>query len=369
MATARFNNQMNKKQKEQKDHKHAHGQYFTTNQKYILQNLSIPNNIVNLIEPFAGNADLLQFIEEENHEEKSKYTIECFDIEPKRDFIVKRDTIQNPPVYENKFIITNPPYLARNKSKDKQLFDKYDVNDLYKCFMKEILSNKAMGGIIIIPLNFWSSIRKADIELRKAFLDIYDIVHLNIFEEQVFDDTTTTVCSFQFSVKAPNKMTNNTIPISIYPTNVKISTILNDANNYMIGGEIYNLKTKNHYKISRLTSKNRSSRNTNILVKCIDDNENSKIGLSFVNDADLYIDETPNQSARTYCTLIIEPSITIETQQKIVEQFNTFLESNRTKYHSLFLTNYRESKDIARKRISFDLVYQIVEYILDGMVQ
>ena len=36
----------------------------------------------------------------------------------------------------------------------------------------------------------------------------------------------------------------------------------------------------------------------------------------------------------------------------------------REKYHSLFLTNYRESKDIARKRISFDLVYQIVGHLL-----
>ena len=38
----------------------------------------------------------------------------------------------------------------------------------------------------------------------------------------------------------------------------------------------------------------------------------------------------------------------------------------RNKYNSLFLTNYRESKtNLARKRISFDLVYKIVEYVLD----
>ena len=49
-----------------------------------------------------------------------------------------------------------------------------------------------------------------------------------------------------------------------------------------------------------------------------------------------------------------------------MQDFNEFLEAKREKYHSLFLTNYRESKDIARKRISFDLVYQIVEFILDG---
>ena len=37
--------------------------------------------------------------------------------------------------------------------------------------------------------------------------------------------------------------------------------------------------------------------------------------------------------------------------------FTKLLNEYREKYNSLFLTNYRESKDIARKRISFDLVY------------
>jgi hypothetical protein len=51
-----------------------------------------------------------------------------------------------------------------------------------------------VGGILIIPLNFWSSIRLSDIELRKVFLEKYDVILLNIFEEQVFDDTTYTIC-------------------------------------------------------------------------------------------------------------------------------------------------------------------------------
>jgi hypothetical protein len=126
--------------------------------------------------------------------------------------ITKRDTLKNPPNYKDKYVITNPPYLARNKSKDKQIFDKYDVNDLFKCFIKELITNVCLGGIIIIPLNFWSSIR----------------------------------------------------------------------------------------------------------------------------------------------------------QIELVEKFNKFLDERRKKYNSLFLTNYRESKDIARKRISFDLVYLIVGYLLEN---
>ena len=337
------------------------GQFYTTNHEYILQGIKIPNYIKNIIEPFTGNGDLITFIEKDD----IKYNIECYDIEPKKDYIIKKDTIKEPPNYNNKYLITNPPYLARNKSKDKLLFDKYNVNDLYKCVIKEILMNECLGGIFIIPLNFWSSIRIADIELRKLFLEKYNIILLNIFEEKVFVDTSYTICSFQFELKNDNNKLNK-LNIIIYPSKIIIETELNNNNNYMIGGYIYNLKLKNIYKITRLTSKNKEKSNTNILAKCIDDNINNKIGLSFVEDKDIYIDNTPNQTARTYATLIIEPIIDKDTQQKLIIKFNKYLEEYRIKYNSLFLTNYRESKDIARKRISFDLVYSITEYILEN---
>ena len=270
-----------------KTNKQILGQFYTTNQEYILQNIKIPDNIKNIIEPFTGNGDLVIFIEKEQEKNNVKYIIECYDIEPKKDYIIKKDTIKNPPDYTNKYLITNPPYLARNKSKDKSLFDKYDVNDLYKCVIKDILTNICLGGILIIPLNFWSSIRIADIELRKLFLEKYNVILLNIFEEQVFDDTTYTICSFQFELKQNNN-NSNILNIIIYPSKTIIKTELNNNNNFMIGGDIYNLKLKNIYKITRLTNKNKEKSNTNILVKCIDDNINNQIGLSFVEDKDIY---------------------------------------------------------------------------------
>lgn len=334
------------------------GQYMTTNCSYILQNLSIPNGIINIIEPFCGNGDLLTIT-------NSNHVVECFDIDPKKDFIQQQDTIKNPPDYKKKFVLTNPPYLARNKCKDKELFEKYKTNDLYKCFIKELLKNSPVGGIIIIPLNFWSSIRKQDIILRKSFLKKFIISNLNIFEEKVFEDTSYTICAFQFELKC-STVINNIIPITIYPSNITISVELNDNNNFQIGGEIYYLPIKNEYQITRITKKNKNNKNkTNILVKCIDDNRDNQIQLSFVKNEDIYIDETENQSSRTYASLIIEPFINKKKQQQLVKAFNTYLTLQRKKYHSLFLTNYRESKDIARKRISFDLVYKIIQYLLE----
>jgi hypothetical protein len=329
------------------------GQFFTTNYSYILQNMFIPENINTIIEPFVGNGDLLKFLNKE-------YLIECYDIEPNLELdisIVQQDTLTNPPDYSNKFILTNPPYLARNKSPSKEIFEKYNANDLYKCFINSIITNKCLGGIIIIPLNFWSSCRKNDILLRESFLNIYLVNHLNIFEEQVFTDTSYTVCCFQFELRT-NK--NEIISLTLYPDNKSLILKLNSENNYTFGGEIFNLPVNKKYTLSRWTSKN--SNNTNINMKCIDDNTTNKICLSIGTNEKLYRDTTPNLSARTYGTLVITPEISMEQQELLVKLFNEFLTDYRIKYNSLFLTNYRENN---RKRISFDLVYKITNYLME----
>ena len=333
------------------------GQFFTTNYQYILQNLYIPEEVNNIIEPFAGNCDLLSFIDNQDN-----YTIECYDIEPRKDNVVERDTLSNPPNYDNKFVLTNPPYLARNKSEHKILFDKYGVNDLYKCFLKTIINSLMLGGIIIIPLNFWCSVRTTDISLRKEFLKTFKIIKVNVFEEQVFNDTTYTICSFQFERNNNDNKNKHIISMDIYPIRKSLNVELNDKNNYTIGGEIYNLPKQTEYNITRLIKGDKP--NTNIIAKCIDDNINNQIKLEIVNDDEIFYDETPNKSARTYATLVITPELSMTQQEELVQRFNKYLDDMRKKNNSLFLTNYRESKSIARKRITFDLVYQIVGYLL-----
>ncbi len=237
------------------------------------------------------------------------------------------------------------------------------MNDLYKCFLKTLIKSKVLGGIIIIPLNFWCSVRVADVSLRKQFLERFEIIKVNCFEEQVFDDTTYTICSFQFETRNDDtNLNNHNIIFDIYPSKTTLEIILNEGNTYTIGGEIYNLPVQNEYNITRLIGGD--TPNTNILAKCIDDNINNQIQLKIVEDKDIFYDNTPNKSARTYATLLITPELSMTQQVLLVEKFNEYLSSMRNKYHSLFLTNYRESKSIARKRISFDLVYRIIGYLL-----
>jgi hypothetical protein len=326
------------------------GQFFTTNYEYILQGMTIPETTKKIIEPFCGNGDLLNFIK------NKAITVECYDIDPKKDFIIKRDTLKSPPNYKDTFIITNPPFLARNKSKDKSIFNKYNTNDLFKCFIKSIITNECDGGIIIIPLNFISSIRITDCLLRKEFVSKYEIERCNIFEERVFNDTSYAICSLQFK-KNMNKIL--TFPIFIFPSKISLICSLSDENNYIIGGEIYNLNVNNNYQISRLLQGQVPT--TNILLKALDDNKNRMIQLSIVKNEDIYYGKL---TSRTYASIQIIPAIPFEKQKEIVEKFNILFQIHRKKYNSLFLTNYRESNTIARKRISFDLAYRIIGHLL-----
>jgi len=340
------------------------GQFFTTNYQYILAGMKIPKN-KNVVEPFCGNGDLLPFMKQFTPKQ-----IECYDIDPKHAYVSKRDTLQNGiphPGYTNKYVITNPPYLAKNKSKgDKKVFELYKQDDLYKCFIRSFLSptqhGSPKGGVIIVPLNLWCSVRKADAKLRQQFIEQYKIMRVNVFEEKVFDDTGYTVCSIQFKQRDCVAFASVKIPMHFYPSRDSTIIKLCKDNNYTIGGEIYKLEQTRSFKVQRATTKNKNSPGlTNISVKCIDDSATSKLGLKIVSNDDRYIDETKKLSSRSYATLVINPPISLERQKQIVDQFNAYLGKMRCKYYSLFLTNYRESN---RKRISFILVFKIVNFLL-----
>lgn len=328
------------------------GQFYTTNYKHILTGLYIPEKTTTVIEPFCGNGDLLSLV-------PLGVDLELYDIEPKYNGTVRRNTLLHPPSYANKFVLTNPPYLARNKAKDKILFDKCKVNDLYKCFIQNLIDDCADGGILIIPLNFWSSIRKSDITMRRKFLSMYSVLSLNIFEYPVFDDTSYAVCSFQFERSDSG---NNDLSIAVYRTPDEVSSIHCNVDNSMclIGGEVYDIPYSKEYKITRLTSSTKEEA-TNIVVHCID-GKASKIRMVMVEEGkDRYIDDTPKLSARSFATLVITPLLSMRTQRRLVDLFNTFMTTKRSENNSLFLTNYREG---SRKRISFALVYRIVSYLL-----
>lgn len=325
--------------------KREYGQFYTTNSEYIIGNLlsDLPGDLI-VVEPFVGNGDLLIF--------NNGY--EIYDIDPRIENTIQRDTILNPPDYINKLVVSNPPYLYRNKSTDKTIYDLYNVNDLYKAFIKTILDSE--GGILILPLNFLCD---DDSNIRKVFFSKFQIININIFEEQVFDDTTYTVCSFSFRKRTDE---SNILNCKFYPSGNYKTFELNEQTGFKIGSDFLEIiKNQKNIGIRRLIKG--GTPNSNLYLRSIDSGSmDGRISLT-INDTPYY----GKESDRTFATIILDRDYNEEDQLRICTEFNRLIEYYRDKYNSLFLSNYRNSTSLyARKRISFYTAYKIISYIIES---
>ena len=347
------------------------GQFYTTNSDYILDGLQLPfgddvsdDDDVRIVEPFAGKGDLCCWAK------KACYALGCcvvesYDIDPKRDDIQKRDTLLEPPNYADAWIITNPPYLARNKTSEKGVFDLYNTNDLYKCFIMSVVQqNNCKGGIFIIPAGFFFSPRELDARCRNEFMSRYRITKVRYFEETVFDDTTTTIVAFSF-VRSEIVLTSQEVEWNILPANTTETFHMSALNDWIIGGEIYRLPVPEGINVRRYVvgqPLKAGEQQTFITLNALDSGtKTGRIALEYKKDY-LY---PAKDCSRTYATFRVS-GITLSEEEQIVicQLFNEYLEKKRVETWSLFLPQFRESKEYARKRIPFELAYRIFQNII-----
>lgn len=338
------------------------GQFYTTNCDYILEGFDgPPKGIRCIIEPFVGEGHLVQWIQRKFKDVK----IEYYDIDPKFKGTMYRDTLKSPPDYENTWVLTNPPFLARNKHKNKQLYDKYNTNDLYKCFLWSLIhQDNCVGGILIIPSGFFLSARDVDTFCRAEFMKRFVITRVKYFEERVFEDTSTTIVAFQFQ-RTRNNMDVQDIPWVFLPSNERRSFQMNSASKWMVGGDIYNLPVNTNIRIFRHvqdTALKENEQQTFLTLRTLDSGkETGRIALEFKP----YYIYPAKESSRSYATLRIKGKIlSNEEQIALSVKFNQFLEQKRQETCSLFLPQFRESKEYARKRLPFTLAYHILSHLL-----
>jgi len=348
-----------------KNCKKMKGQFYTVNSLYILDGLMPPKKTARcVIEPFAGKGDLLEWLVKN----KNKLPVELYDIEPKKEGIVKRDTLMDPPKYKDAWILTNPPYLARNKCDNKELFDKYNTNDLYKCFINSLTQQEDLcaGGIFIIPAGFFLSPRDLDFRCRNDFLSKYKLLKVKYFEETVFPDTTTTIVAFSFE-KSPSLLKEQYVEWISMPSGNKQTFKMSIENDWIIGGDIYKLpisltgiKIRRHVEGQKLKD---GEQITSMTLSALD--SGTKKGRICLEYKEGYI-YPAKECSRTYATLCIQgKTLSAKEQQKICLEFNALVEKKRSETWSLFLPQFRESKEYARKRIPFELAYRIVLNIIN----
>jgi hypothetical protein len=216
------------------------------------------------------------------------------------------------------------------------------------------------GGVIILPLNFLSC---QDSVIRTEFLSCFKILDFKIFQEQVFADTTYTVCALAFRKEyCPVQKINARIIPGDYPCLIELDI----KSNYQFAPDLYQLiQDENPLQIKRLIQGQGVRPNSDLFLRTTDTGSwlDSRIGLS-IQKAHFY----GKVSDRTFASLVLPEeygNMDDQTQRRICKSFNFFLEEYRKKYHSLYLTNYRDSSSLyPRKRLGFDLAFAMLSYIL-----
>lgn len=368
------------------------GQFFTVNSDYILQNLGKFITSKDVIDPFAGNGDLIEWAKQNGVK-----IIKGFEVDKKlvdNKIIFYNDSILNSQKY--KFVLTNPPYLNINKA-DRLIKEKYlkasNFEDLYQASLFSLMGSEE--GIVIVPINFLSATNSK--KIRNAFFYKFKIIEMNYFKQQVFPDTTYNVIAFYYKRKDSQFENEFSIKTHIYPDNKVVNIKLNKKFNWTIGGEILD-KIQNQHNIlgiRRLTEKDLKNENgpikirvaynhikdileirvskemydllhsNLILLKAIDSgSEDGKLALENIKSYGVEC-LISKESSRHMIYLIFDKPLKISEQKRIIELFNEEIDKMRKTHLSLFLTNYRD-KD--RKRVSFDFVYKFINYLYQNKI-
>jgi hypothetical protein len=310
--------------------KQYNGQYFTTNAERILSGWENLVSTKRCIDPFCGGYDLLDWCKSNGASSVEGYDIDLTNSDNRATY---RNSLIDVPDFTGKFLVSNPPFLARNKcrSGDTTPYDKWGQSDYYKCHIASLSANGCDEGILIVPSNFLS---ESNQKARETFFTEYNIVEAKYWNEQVFDDATTGITAFHFRRKDSVLITGfESFPVTIYPDNKTFVCELYASNKYLHGKEFFDfINQKSSYTFEKDVKPN-----TNIVVGSMDFGK-YKTGFHY-NDGEPI--SSPKSVITTYQVSVSGNRVVSESEQRmIVEKANSILKHYREKYHSMFLSNY-----------------------------
>ena len=321
------------------------GQYFTTNADYILSGYESVVQGRSVIDPFAGGCDLLTWAEK-----NGASSTHAYDLDPKADHIQANDSIRTPPRYAGHLVVTNPPYLSRNKARgDKSVFDQWAESDLYKCHLAS-LSVDCDEAIEIVPSNFFCESRAG---IRNRLFQTHYIVSAKYWNQPVFDDATTGVCVIHLR---RGRREFQEFSMTLLPENKTVTVTLKPEWGYLYGEDFFRYIQVPAIQAVK-TDQGMPPPNTCLVVGLLDRGARP-VGLSFNDGEPIYSEP---KAFTTYQLTLPDYELTAEQQRETVALFNRRLAEFRAQYHDLFLANYMGP---AQKILSRVYVHQLLARVL-----
>jgi hypothetical protein len=313
---------MNAKQLNQKREK---GQYFTVYNPFVFdcfkewaREFNLKNKII--LEPFAGSNNLIKMLQDIN----LCNSFQSYDIKPQSLEVLYKDTFLDFPK-NFQVCITNPPYLARNSAKRRNLnFPKTKFNDLYKYSLDKCLQNCDYVGAII-PASFLNS---------KLFRD--RLSHYILLNTKMFNDTEHPVCLALFKPKSNE--------VEIYEDNNFIGS-LSELESY-----VPNTKNKN----------------------MIFNSKKGELGLFAIDNtikASIYFcdgNKIPKERIRVSSRSITRIETGCENTAKLIKNLNEYLMDFRQKTSDIFLTPFKglRADGKYRRRLDYAMARRIISEVM-----
>lgn len=273
--------------------------------------------------------------------------------EPRTSQIFNRDCFLTPPKYAGSYLLSYPPWLRRNDTEDKSIFDRYNSDNLYKCFIKTILNDPPLGGTIIVPLSFLTGTRDSEIKRRNKFLQIYKIKQLHIYNETLINSYIPMVLTFvrRNDPSSRQEVINPVFYPSLkqYTWFIRDSTALENQNPFFetpYFGDFRPIKKTVHISLFQQTDIDTNPP----LYFCKSETSTSQIGLS---------DENREHNVR----IKIRGFLSKRLQQRIIKDFNVWARNWIHKTGGIFL-KYICVKDKKQSYMSSELAIDTIERII-----
>ena len=335
--------------------KQREGVYYTSHAASLLTGYEHVVRGEYVTEPFAGGGDITRWC----YESGAHFVME-YDKNANRSPVIQNDSIMNP-VLLNNVVVTNPPYLARNKCKDKTAFDFWETNDLYKCHLAAIarsamdmMSPTVEKGVLILPSNFLS---ERSSFARDLFFSYYRMNHVKYYYTQEFDDATTGICVFDFELWEPQQEMTCQVDVYYEEDVFTQQMTFHEDDGWLCGREFFKtIRRAPHYKVKIL--REGDTPDSNIVIGLLDKGK-YPLGAHYNDGPPIYCAE----KAFTTYQCVLGRELTEQQQHLAVVRFNDILYQMREKYHSLFLSNYMggEQKILSRHYAERLLNYAIQE--------
>jgi hypothetical protein len=290
-------------------------------QEWFVVALKVSNNTI--LEPFAGSNNLIKMLQAEGY----NFNFIAYDVNPGSSEVKKRDTIQNFP-QGHKLIITNPPYLAKNSARRKNIaFPATNHDDLYKLCLEIMLKNCDYVGAII-PASFINA---------GLFLD--RLHSYTLLSSQMFIDTENPVCLALFS---PQKSSS----IYLYENDKYVGEL------HSMKKQVEKILTNNHSQ----TTISFNHKQGNLGLRAIDGTRFPTI--AFI-DAQLVPGSKVKVSSRHLTRIHIPKEVNLSL-------LNEKLERLREITNDFFLTPFRGLRKDGkfRRRLDFQLARKIIKSCL-----